>query len=126
MSGAKILLVDDDQDLVRWLTAQLRTAGFQVVSAGDGATAMMRAQKERPDAVILDIGLPGAAGQTVIRRLRSLAPLAAVPIIVLTGRMLSAEEEKDIQAQTDGIFHKPADIDELVTAIRTALPGTGS
>ncbi len=123
---ARLLLVDDDPDLVRLMTAQLRASGFEVVSAGDGASAIMSARRQRPDAILLDIGLPGGDGYLVMRRLRALAPFAGVPIIVITGRTLSPEEEQQVKSQAQALLYKPVDFEDLLTTLRTALGDPGN
>lgn len=125
MIGPKVLVVEDDQDLLRLETEQLRAEGFQVATASDGASAIMLAQRQIPDAVVLDIGLPGGNGYLVMRRLRSLAPFAQVPIIVVTGRTLTLEEETTLQTHATALLHKPVDFAELAATLRTALGGPG-
>jgi two-component system KDP operon response regulator KdpE len=123
---ARLLIVDDDADLVRLMTAQLRASGFEVIAAADGASAIMTAQRQKPDAIVLDIGLPGGDGYLVMRRLRALAPFAGVPIIVITGRTLSQEEEEQVKSQAQALMYKPVDFEKLVTTIRAALGEPGN
>jgi DNA-binding response OmpR family regulator len=126
MSGPKLLVVDDDKDLLQLLAAQLQAGGFQIQTASDGVSAIMTAQRYKPDAILLDIGLPGGDGYLVMDRLRALAPFARVPIIVITGRTLTSDEEKKVRSQAHALLHKPVELSQLLTAIRTALGELGN
>lgn len=123
MTGPKVLLVDDDQDLIRLVGAQLKPMGFQVVGAGDGVTAVMMAQRHKPDVIVLDIGLPGADGFKVMKRLRTLVPLSLTPIIILTGRALTPAEEQHLKSEAHTLLRKPVDMAALQAAIGQALGG---
>lgn len=93
-SGAKILVVDDEPDVVRALTMRLKFAGYEVIVASDGASATRLAITEQPDLVILDIGLPCGDGHDVAGRLCENMNTAAVPIIFLTARTSQATVPK--------------------------------
>src|SRR5881275_1935248 len=82
MSKAKILIVDDDPDLRRGLNLRLRASHFDTAYATDGFSAIAMAQKERPDLIILDIGLPAGDGFVVLDRLQQSAQLSSIPVIV--------------------------------------------
>ena len=86
MSKQKILIVDDDPDLRRGLNLRLRASQFETAYAADGFSAIVMAQKEHPDLIILDIGLPAGDGFVVLDRLQQSATLATIPVIVLTAR----------------------------------------
>jgi len=117
----KILIVDDDQDLLRGLSIRLRASGYKVLSAADAISAISVARKEEPDLVILDIGLPGGDGFTVMQRMSSLGGLATIPVIILTGRDVFANEEKAINAGARAFLQKPVDNDVLLAEIKQAL-----
>src|ERR1700677_2740499 len=85
MSG-KILIIDDDPHLILGLTPRLRASNYTVVTAGDAIAAIAVARKEVPDLIILDLGLPGGDGFMVLERIRNLADLSGVPVIVLSAR----------------------------------------
>jgi two-component system KDP operon response regulator KdpE len=125
MTGPKVLVVEDDRDLMRWMGEQLTASGYQVISAGDGASAIMIAQKQRPYVIVLDIGLPGADGLMVMKRLKSLIPLSGIPVIVLTGKPLSPHQEDTLKSQAYTMLRKPVDMEELQAAIRSALGALG-
>ena len=124
MAKAKILVVDDDPDLVRAMRLRLRANNFEVTTASDGYTAIASAQKERPALIILDLGLPVGDGFVVLERLQNIDSLASVPVIVLSARDPQSNEERALKAGAAAFFQKPADNDELMNAIRASLgPG---
>lgn len=86
MNGKKILVVDDDQDLLMGLTARLKASGYTVICAMNAISAITVARKEMPDLVILDLGLPEDDGFLVLQRMRGQAVLVAIPVIVLSAR----------------------------------------
>ena len=121
MSKLKILVVDDDPDLVRAMRLRLRANNYEVTTASDGYTAIASAQKERPALIILDLGLPVGDGFVVLDRLQNIDSLSSVPVIVLSARDPQSNEERALKAGAAAFFQKPADNDELMTAIRLSL-----
>ncbi len=121
MPGKKILIVDDDQDLLRGLNIRLKANGYKVVFAVDALSAISVARKEKPDLIILDLGLPGGDGFTVMERMSNLMPLAPIPIIVLSARDPASNEKKSLEAGAEAFFQKPVDNDTLLAAIRISL-----
>ena len=119
MAGRKILVVEDDEDMQNWLRVQLKAGGHDVVFASDGAGALISARKEEPDAIVLDLGLPGGDGLVVMNRLKGIELLANVPIIVLTGtsHRPGFSERETLAAGAGAFFRKPVDPDELNAAI---------
>ncbi|MGA9304612.1 MAG: response regulator [Candidatus Sulfotelmatobacter sp.] len=125
MPRPKILLVDDDPDLLRALRLRLRANNYEVTTASDGYAAIAAAQKERPALIILDLGLPVGDGFVVLDRLQNSDALAGIPVIVLSARDPQNNEEKALKAGAAAFFQKPADNDELLNVIRVSLgPGT--
>ena len=125
MPKPKILLVDDDPDLLRALRLRLRANNYEVSTASDGYAAIAQAQKERPALIILDLGLPVGDGFVVLDRLRSSDVLSGIPVIVLSARDPQANEQRALRAGAAAFFQKPADNDELLNVIRVSL-GPGS
>jgi DNA-binding response OmpR family regulator len=118
----KILIVDDDQDLVVGLAVRLRkVGGYDVIMAADGLGAVTKAQREKPDLIILDLGLPVGDGFSVLERLKTLMNTALIPVIVLSARDPGEAQDAVLQMGADGFFQKPADNDQLLAAIRHAL-----
>jgi DNA-binding response OmpR family regulator len=125
MPRPKILLVDDDPDLLRALRLRLRANNYDVLTASDGYAAIASAQKERPSLIILDLGLPVGDGFVVLDRLQSSDALAGIPVIVLSARDPQSNEERALKSGAAAFFQKPADNDELLNVIRVSLgPGT--
>jgi DNA-binding response OmpR family regulator len=122
MPKQKILVVDDDSNLVQALRLRLVANNYEIAVAGDGYAAIATAQKERPDLIILDLGLPAGDGFVVLDRLRGRASLSGVPVIVLSARDPETNEERALTAGATAYFQKPADNDELLQVIRVCLP----
>jgi DNA-binding response OmpR family regulator len=118
---AKILLVDDDPNLVRALSLRLRANNYAVVSAGDGYAAVSAVQKEHPDLIILDLGLPVGDGFVVLERLHKLGLLSSVPVVVLSARDARTYKDRALTAGATAFFQKPAENNELLGAIWGAL-----
>src|SRR5579862_800736 len=126
MAKAKILVIDDDPDLVRAMRLRLRASNFEVATATDGYSAIASAQKERPNLIILDLGLPVGDGFVVLDRLQNSDALAGVPVIVLSARDPQSNEERALKAGAAAFFQKPADNDELMNVIRVSLGQSNS
>ncbi len=116
-----ILVVDDDHDIARYIELNLSLEGFTIHVAHDGATAVATAQSLRPDAVLLDVMMPGLDGYEVCRRLRLNARTSHCVIIMLTARTLSADMVLGLTAGADDYIAKPFDPPELVARVRAAL-----
>ncbi len=121
MDKRKILIVDDDPDLRRGLNVRLRANSYDTAFATDGMSAISVAVKEKPDLIILDLGLPAGDGFTVIERLKAIAPLAVIPIIVLSARDPQTSRERALKAGAETFFQKPVDNEELLAAVRKVL-----
>ena len=122
MPKQKILVVDDDPDLVRALRLRLRANNYDITTASDGYSAVASAQKDRPDLIVLDLGLPAGDGFVVLDRLQNIDALAGVPVIVLSARDPQGNEERALKAGAAAFFQKPADNEELLNVIRVSLP----
>lgn len=121
----KILMVDDDPDLMRAMRLRLRANNYEVVTASDGYAAIASAQKEKPALIILDLGLPVGDGFVVLERLQASDVLSGIPVIVLSARDPQMNEERALKAGAAAFFQKPADNDELLNVIRVSIgPGT--
>jgi len=125
MTGKKVLVVDDDVDLLQGLRVLLNAKGYNVVFATDGLSTINTARREMPDVIILDIGLPAGDGFVVMDRLKSMQPLASIPIIILTAIDPCSSKERALNAGAKFFFQKPFDNDELLAAIRNATGETG-
>ena len=119
--GETVLVVDDDFDIARYVELNLSLEGFTVHVAHDGREAVSKAQSIRPDAVLLDVMMPGLDGYEVCRRLRSNARTSHCAIIMLTAKSLSADTVLGLTAGADDYISKPFDPPELVARVRAAL-----
>ncbi|MFC7327636.1 response regulator [Marinactinospora rubrisoli] len=113
----RILVVDDDAQILRAMRINLRARGYEVDTAPDGASALAAAAKRSPDMVLLDLGLPDMEGVEVIEGLRG---WSAVPIIVLSARHSSTEKVQALDAGADDYVTKPFGMDELLARLRAA------
>jgi two-component system, OmpR family, KDP operon response regulator KdpE len=111
----RILVVDDEPQIVRALRINLRARRYDVDTAPDGASALYAAARQHPDLVVLDLGLPDMDGTEVIRGLRG---WTVIPIIVLSGRSGSRDKVDALDAGADDYVTKPFAIDELLARIR--------
>jgi two-component system KDP operon response regulator KdpE len=126
MRKPKILVVDDDPDLLKALRLRLRANNCDVISVSDGYSVIGAAQKERPDVIILDLGLPAGDGFVVLERLQLSDTLAGIPVIVLTARDPQGNEARALKAGAAAFFQKPVDNEELLNVIRVSLPQQGA
>ncbi|MCX6398810.1 MAG: response regulator [Propionibacteriales bacterium] len=117
----KIMVVDDEPQIVRALAINLRARGYEVTTAADGVEALAMADIAPPDIVILDLGLPDLDGVDVIAQLRA---RSAVPILVLSGRSDSADKVDALDAGADDYVTKPFGMDELLARLRVMLRRT--
>jgi DNA-binding response OmpR family regulator len=124
MTEKKILIIDDDQHLQLGLSARLRARGYRVSCAADAISAITVARKELPDLIILDLGLPAGDGFLVLERMRDLADLVAIPVIVLSARGPADNKKRALDAGAVAFFQKPPDNHEFLGAIRHALGET--
>ena len=119
MAKWKILVVDDEQDVVKALKVRLKANGYNVVLAYDSVQAVTVANQEKPDLIILDIMIPGGGGFVVAERLKQSTATHHIPIIFLTG--ISGGEEKAYKVGASGYLMKPYHPDELLATIQRAL-----
>ena len=120
----RILVVDDDQKIVRLVKAYLEQAGFQVLAAYDGETALHTIRRERPDLVILDLMLPDRDGWDITRILRSDSSLANTPIVMLTARVEDSDTLIGFELGADDYITKPFNPPEVVARIKAVLRRT--
>jgi two-component system KDP operon response regulator KdpE len=111
----RVLIVDDEPQILRALRINLHARQYDVITATDGAEALHAAATHRPDLIVLDLGLPDIDGVEVIRKLRSWTP---VPIVILSGRMDSRQKVDALDAGADDYVTKPFNVDELLARIR--------
>ena len=117
----KILVIEDDPVALAGLQARLEANGYVVARAADAASAMTVVNRERPDLILLDLGLPAGDGFLVLERLRKIKTLAAIPVLVVTGRS-DPETRKRVAAMgVAPVLAKPVNTEVLLAAIRAGL-----
>ena len=114
----RVLIVDDDQHLLRALRVNLTARGYQVRTAGDAAAGLAAASHQPPDLTIVDLGLPDMDGLHVVEGLRG---WTSTPIIVLSARHAEAAKVAALDAGADDYVTKPFGMDELLARVRAAL-----
>ncbi|MBM9460254.1 response regulator transcription factor [Nocardioides sp. zg-536] len=115
---SKVLVVDDEPALARALAINLRAHGWEVVTAADGRSALEAAAAERPDVVVLDLGLPDLDGTEVIAGLRG---WTSVPIVVLSARQHGEDKVEALDLGADDYVTKPFAMNELLARLRAAV-----
>ncbi|MFI2028321.1 response regulator [Streptomyces buecherae] len=114
----RVLVVDDEPQIVRALVINLKARKYEVDAAPDGATALQLAAARHPDVIVLDLGLPDMDGVEVIKGLRG---WTRVPILVLSARQTSDEKVEALDAGADDYVTKPFGMDELLARLRAAV-----
>src|SRR5262249_18544114 len=115
----RVLIVEDDPDLLVVLRVNLTAIGVQPILAGDGRTAISRIEAERPDAVVLDVMLPGIDGWSVLEDLHAMGD--PVPIVVCSAKKDVQDMERARELGASGYVVKPFDIDRLIDAVMVRL-----
>ncbi|SDG01167.1 Response regulator receiver domain-containing protein [Onishia taeanensis] len=118
---AKVLVVDDEPNIVLSLEFLMQQAGFEVITAVDGESALTRIAEMPPDLVLLDISLPGISGFDVLERLRAMPTSARLPIIMLTAHGREVEREKGLALGADDYITKPFSTQALVDKVKALL-----
>src|SRR6266581_1930198 len=116
--GARILVVDDEIEIVRALERSLAAHGFEVFTAGSGEEALEAISLHRPDLILLDLGLPSMSGLEVIKRVRAQSNL---PIIVLSVKDTEHDKVQALDLGADDYVSKPFGMDEVLARLRVAL-----
>lgn len=114
----RVLVVDDEDQILKTLRTNLKARGYEVHTASDGESALALAARHHPDVVILDLGLPGMDGIEVISGLRG---WTEIPIIVLSAREQEADKVLALDAGADDFVTKPFGMDELLARLRAAV-----
>ena len=123
-SGAprrRLLIVEDDQDQSLGLAQRLEHEGYEVVVASDAPGAIRAARLQRPDLILLDLGLPGGDGYLVMERLNAIVELATIPVLVLSGRDAMQERVRAMKWGAAAYFQKPVKNQALKAALQLAL-----
>jgi two-component system cell cycle response regulator DivK len=122
MSGARILVVEDNEKNMKLLRDVLTATGHEVLEASTGEQALTLARELSPDLVLMDIQLPDTDGVEALARLRSNPLTAAIPVLAVTAQAMKGDRERFIGEGFDAYLSKPIDLDELLTAVATHAP----
>jgi two-component system, OmpR family, alkaline phosphatase synthesis response regulator PhoP len=117
----KILIVDDEKDIIKMLDYNLKKEGFRVVAADDGEEALDMAQREHPDLVLLDLMLPGMDGLEVCKGLKKESKTALIPIIMLTAKSQESDKVVGLELGADDYVTKPFSPRELIARVKAVL-----
>lgn len=121
MADNKILIVDDEPEILRALTMRLEAAGYEIITAGNGYDATKMASKESPDLIICDIAMPGMDGHEVARRIKESPATMDIPIIFLTARTELEEMKIAFEQKVNRYITKPVDPELLLMSIIALL-----
>jgi two-component system KDP operon response regulator KdpE len=121
MCRKKILIVEDDPDLLRGLQLRLSANDYDVILAGNGMTGIAQMRKHKPDLMILDLGLPAGDGFSVLERMRINESLSSMPVIVFSGRDRVGNQDRALKAGASSFLQKPVENETLLAAIRLVL-----
>jgi two-component system, OmpR family, KDP operon response regulator KdpE len=122
-NGYRILVVDDEPEIRRFLRASLKTHQHQVIEADNGVKALLELREQNPDLVILDLGLPDMDGVEVTRRVRA---WSQVPIIILSVRSREADKIEALNAGADDYLTKPFGVGELLVRVQVVMRRVGN
>jgi DNA-binding response OmpR family regulator len=124
MNKKTILIVDDNADTRLILSTRLKAHHYHTVFAADALQVMSVALKERPDVILLDLGLPGGNGLVVLQRLKMNTSLSCVPVIIVTAEDPLVAEARVIEAGAVAFLQKPVNQDKLMAAVEQAIGPT--
>lgn len=124
MGMKTILIVDDNADTRLLLSARLKANHYHTIFAADALQAMSAARKEQPDAILLDLGLPGGNGMMVLERLKANTSLRGIPVIIVTADDPLVAEARALEAGAIAFLQKPVDQDKLMAAVQQAVGTT--
>jgi two-component system cell cycle response regulator DivK len=117
MTGARILLVEDNEKNMKLLRDVLRAAGYDTLEAWTGRQALELALGQKPDLVVMDVRLPDIDGLAALSRLRADGRTAAIPVLALTAQAMAGDRERFLAAGFDGYLSKPVNIAALVDTV---------
>ncbi|MBF0429994.1 MAG: response regulator [Fibrobacteria bacterium] len=123
-NGKKILVVDDEPDVVKYITSLLEDNGFETVTACNGKEGMETAIKEKPDLISLDVTMPGETGVRMLRNLSEHEATKEIPVILVTGVDFSFKsfiEQRKQVVPPKAYFEKPIDKDKLLAEVKSLL-----
>lgn len=121
MLGSKVLIVDDDPELVTLVSTWLRKEGLDTCTASDGVSCLMQVRKEQPHLIVLDLGLPAGDGMITLERLKRSVHSSGVPVLVLSAKPAAEAEQRALAAGAHSYLEKRGKRADFVAAVRSAL-----
>ena len=121
MANKKILIVDDDPDVLHGMHVRLKANHYDTFLAGDTFSGVAEARTHEPDLILLDLGLPAGGGFVVMERLKMIPSIAIIPIIVVSARDGLGNQKRAFEAGAKAFLQKPVDNAELLAVIRQVL-----
>ena len=121
MTQRKILIVEDEESLLKLESILLTTRGYQVIGVSDGLTALRKIEQERPDLVLLDIMMPGIDGFEVCSRIKENPETRSIPVVMLTAKKSSADQAKGLEVGADAYVTKPFKSGRIIEIIEGLL-----
>jgi DNA-binding response OmpR family regulator len=126
MSKGKVLVIDDEKDLIELIRYNFEKEGFRVIGAGDGESGLSMAASEKPDLIVIDLMLPGMDGLEVCRKLRSESVTSHIPIIMLTAKSSESDRVVGLELGADDYVTKPFSPRELGARVKALLRRSSS
>lgn len=117
----KVVIVDDDREIVELLSLALKPKGYKIITAFDGVEGVEQVQKQKPDLILLDVNLPRISGWQVQEILGSNPATASIPVILLTVKGMVRDVEEGLSRGAKGYFTKPFDIERVIKKIDELL-----
>ena len=121
MDKKKILIVEDDRDIAMGISLRLKANGYDTAYASNAHSGIDVAFKDKPDLILLDLGLPDDNGFMLMKKMENIPSLSSVPVIVLTGRPHEVYKEATVLAGAKKYLQKPVENEDLLAAIRDVL-----
>jgi DNA-binding response OmpR family regulator len=119
--AGRVLIVDDDGEIVRGLTIRMRAAGYEVLTAWDGQAGLTAAVENRPDAIILDIRMPVMDGLEVLAKLREQTVTKSIPVVVISANAVERTRAKALDLGARCFLVKPYQAGTLIAAVKSVL-----
>ena len=117
----RVLLVDDDREIVRGVGIRLRAAGYEILTAFDGQAGLLAAKENLPDAIVLDVRMPVMDGLTMLRRLRDYKETEAIPVVILSASVVDQGKARALEQGARYFLEKPYDPKSLIEAVEAAI-----
>ena len=121
MANKKILIVDDDPDVLQGMHLRLKANQYDICLAVDAFSGVAEARRSEPDLILLDLGLPAGGGFMVMERLKMIPSLAIIPIIIVSARDGLGNQKRAMDAGAKAFLQKPVDDNQLLAVIRQTL-----